>query len=346
LSGWVFVALTVIVLGYLVPHLVRSREVMVESRVTDRFSRQLRLVQPETAGPERSYRSDTRPLVHNPEISRRRTEALAMIRPTTPVAHRVNARELAAARAARAAEISRRAAAARRRMTLALTLAIITVAVIAGVAFGPVAWGWAVLPTAALGAVLFTGQKAAVIAARQDAKARAEMARLDQRLRLFRVQEAGSPAVVAPVRVPPAATHAVAGAGVESTAAVPASAVTSAAPTAFDGIIIGYQGKHVVTREIEDEPPRHARHAVGDFRATGAGTWTPVPVPLPTYTLKQENPRRDVEPYVDEATDDGGARVPMRPTTASPTFTVEDFEPVAQTFDLDSVLARRRAAGA
>jgi hypothetical protein len=57
-----------------------------------------------------------------------------MIRPTTPVANRVNARELAAARAARAAEISRRAAAARRRMTLAIALALVTAAVVTGVA--------------------------------------------------------------------------------------------------------------------------------------------------------------------------------------------------------------------
>lgn len=321
LSGWVFVAFTVIVLGYLVPYLVRSREVMVGSRVTDRFSPQLRLVTP--ASPAPPPESDTRPLVHNPEISRRRTEALAMIRPTTPVANRVNARELAAARAARAAEISRRAAAARRRMTLAVALAVVLAAVLIAVVAGPLAWAWALAPAAALVAVLYTGRTAAIVSARQDAKARAEMTRLDQRLRLFRAEEAGSPPVSAPGRE-------------------------------FQDIVAGYQGRHVATREFEDEPPRHARpgtpSALVDGAARPAGaqgaTWTPVPVPVPTYTLKQESPRRDVEPFAAEATDDGGVRMPVRPTAAAPSYGTAEPEPEARTFDLDTVLARRRAAGA
>jgi hypothetical protein len=353
LSGWVFVAATVIVLGYLVPYLVRSREVRVESRVSDRFSPQLRLVAPALPAPP--VRSDTRPLVHNPEISRRRTEALAMIRPTTPVANRVNARELAAARAARAAEISRRAAAARRRMTLAVVLAVVTAAVVTAVAVGPLAWGWALLPSTVLGAVLYTGRQAAIVAARQDAKARAEMGRLDQRLRLFRDREARSEPV--PVRA-----------------------------GSFEEIVEGYQGRHAADRVIEDEPPRHAtpeslealsRLDSGAPEVAGkegarpeavkpaqpavpekpsgrpstpeAGTWTPVPVPLPTYTLKQDSPRRDVEPFTSEDGAEGESRVPVRPTSSAPAYGTVEREPeqAAQTFDLDSVLARRRrAAGA
>ncbi|MGM0385368.1 MAG: hypothetical protein ACQERF_05220 [Actinomycetota bacterium] len=351
LSGWVLVAATVIVLGYLVPSLVRSREVRVESRVSDRFSPQLRLVAPALPAPP--PRSDARPLVHNPEISRRRTEALAMIRPTTPVANRVNARELAAARAARAAEISRRAAAARRRMTLAVVLAVVIAAVVTAVAVGPLAWGWALLPSAALGAVLYTGRQAAIVAARQDAKARTEMARLDQRLRLFRDREARSEPVA--VR-----------------------------PGSFEEIVVGYQGRHVADQMIEDEPPRHATseslEAIARLDAAGsdsagpdaeesakpavpesasrrtpqadagadARTWTPVPVPLPTYTLKQESPRRDVEPFTPEDAGDGETRVPDRPNSTAPSYGTVEREPerAEQAFDLDSVLARRRAAGA
>lgn len=344
------VAATVIVLGYLVPYLVRSREVRVESRVSDRFSPQLRLVAPALPAPP--VRSDTRPLVHNPEISRRRTEALAMIRPTTPVANRVNARELAAARAARAAEISRRAAAARRRMTLAVILAVVTAAVVTAVVAGPLAWGWALVPSTVLGGVLYTGRRAAIVAARQDAKARAEMARLDQRLRLFRDREARSEPVA--VR-----------------------------PGSFEEIVEGYQGRHAADRVIEDEPPRHATpeslEALSRLEAgvpepvaqedthseaakpaqpaeTSSGrtataeprTWTPVPVPLPTYTLKQESPRRDVEPFTSEDGAEGESRVPVRPTSSAPSYGTVEREPeqAAQTFDLDSVLARRRAAGA
>lgn len=276
-----------------------------------------------------------------------------MIRPTTPVANRVNARELAAARAARAAEISRRAAAARRRMTLAVLLAVVTAAVVALVAVGPVAWGWALLPSAALATVLYTGRRAAIVAARQDAKARTEMARLDERLRLFRDREARSEPI-------------------------------AARRDSFEEILVGYQGRHVADNVIEDEPPRHATpeslEAIGRLESTApdpagepatppeagqspqpsertvpadraaaaqAPTWTPVPVPLPTYTLKQESPRRDVEPFTPED-GDAAARVPVRPHSAAPSHGTVEREPeqAAQTFDLDSVLARRRAAGA
>lgn len=268
-----------------------------------------------------------------------------MIRPTTPVANRVNARELAAARAARAAEISRRAAAARRRLTLALVLAVATAAVVTAVAVGPLAWGWALLPAAALGSVLYTGRRAAIVAARQDAKARAEMARLDDRLRLFRDREAGSEPVAAPAG-------------------------------SFAEIVAGYEGRHRATAVIEDEPPRHAtQESLEALARAGAGiaadatkpaemdeavattaephsapaaTWTPVPVPLPTYTLKQESPRRDVEPFAPADGGDGAQRVPVRPQSTAPSYGSVEREPqqVAQTFDLDSVLARRRAAGA
>ncbi len=270
------------------------------------------------------------------------------------MANRVNARELAAARAARAAEISRRAAAARRRMTLAVILAVVTAAVVTAVVAGPLAWGWALLPSTVLGGVLYTGRRAAIVAARQDAKARAEMARLDQRLRLFRDREARSEPVA--VR-----------------------------PGSFEEIVEGYQGRHAADRVIEDEPPRHATpeslealsrlEAGAPEPAASEGTrtevakpvepaapekpsgrtataeprtWTPVPVPLPTYTLKQESPRRDVEPFTPEDGAEGEGRVPVRPTSSAPSYGTVEREPeqAAQTFDLDSVLARRRAAGA
>lgn len=334
-------ALTVIVLGYLVPHLVRHRDVMVESRVTDRFSAQMRLVTPETPSQPVAYRADARPLVHNPEVSRRRTEALAMIRPTTPVAHRVNARELATARAARAAEISRRAAAARRRLTVAVALVLVTVGLVVGVAAGGLHW-LSVLPsTLLLGAVAYTGRKAALVAARLDAKAWAEITRLDERLRMFRSDP--PPAVEAPPSIVPESSPAVAE-GADAVADAVADAgeaapVASQPPESFEQIVAGYQGRHVASRELEDEPPRHARTA---SLVESAETWTPVPVPLPTYTLKQEVPRRDVEPYAD-ATGDDVDRVPLRPTSAAPASAAE---PVAPAFDLGSVLARRRAAGA
>ncbi|WP_418605668.1 hypothetical protein [Georgenia sp. SUBG003] len=72
--------------------------------------------------------------------------------------------------------------------------------------------------------------------------------------------------------------------------------------------------------------------------------WTPVPVPAPSYTLKQDVPRRDVAPFAQDPAPT--AAVPQRPTVASPASAPAPVdEPVAVTLDLDAVLARRRAAG-
>lgn len=241
-----------------------------------------------------------------------------MIRPTAPAANRVNAREMALARATRAAEISRRAAAGRRRLTLCLLVGVVAVATWAATSIGALAWGWALLPTALLAGVVHVARKAAVVAARQDAKARAEMTRLDQRLRLFRDAES-VPAAVPPR--PSSAAPALSEAGKAEASPADASA---AAPLA----------------------PQTAPREAGEAARFGV-PWTPRAVPLPTYTLKQETPRRSAEPFVPAQFDDGGVRVPVRPTATAPTSQLpEEESPVASTFDLDSVLARRRAAGA
>lgn len=49
IQGYVVIALTLILLGYLLPHLVRSRQLLLDSRVEDRFSGDLRVLA--TAGP-------------------------------------------------------------------------------------------------------------------------------------------------------------------------------------------------------------------------------------------------------------------------------------------------------
>lgn len=66
--------------------------------------------------------------------------------------------------------------------------------------------------------------------------------------------------------------------------------------------------------------------------ATGEPTWVPVPVPVPSYTLKSEVRRPEPAPLV---LDDVHAEVVAEPQA----------RPATGGIDLDSVLARRRAAG-
>lgn len=309
---------------------------IAESRVTDRFSEELRLVSPGSPAVAAEGSDAARVSVHKPEIARKRTEALAMIRPMAPEARRHNARELATARAHRAAEISRRAAAGRRRLVVTSVLVIVAAALWVGVASGAVAWGWAIPVTLLAGGVGYLAVQAMIQDRDADAKARAEIARYDQRLRLFRTEE--SKISTALIEQP-----------------------------SFDDILTPYEAQHAEGPRVdEDAEPRHAAtdapelfvemedEAVGSVRPLraaddplpeeGGPEWTPVPVPVPTYTLKAEVHRREIPAF--EAEEGPVGRVPMRPTVAAPARGEQVEDEDATMFVLDDVLARRRAAGA
>lgn len=300
----------------MVPQLVRIREVKVGSRLEDRFSQQLRLVAPESA-PVLAEHAVRSPLHRTIPL-----EGRTMIRPTAPESNRVNARELAATRAARAAEISRRAAAARRRALVLTILSAVTVAVMASAIWGPLAWGWAFIPGALLGGMGYVSVGAERTRRRADARARAEMHRLDQRLRLFRKQEAAADA-------------------------------GAAGDANFDELVSARADEAQPDSE-EDAAPRHVRDATavesdavmssgGEPILSGDAGWSPVPVPPPTYTLKQQAPRRSVPAYqADEPQqDEASGKVPVRPTAAAPS-SGQDASPA---LDVTKALARRRAAG-
>lgn len=310
-----FAAAAVIVLGYVVPHLVRVREVTVESRVSDRFSEALRLV--EVGAPE-PHSGSSAAMIHM--SGKQRTEALAMIRPTAPSAARVNARELAASRAACAAEISRRAAASRRRMVVlgVLTLATVVVGILGATA--TIHAGFVLIPAVLLSAAGYLNVQAEKARRVADSRTRSQMHRLDQRLRLFGSGEM-PPAEPAPVR------------------------------KSFDEILAG--GAHA-PKVLPDSEPRHVRTAVpvdersAQERAESrrevreATPWTPAAVPVPTYTLKQDAPRRAVPPIQSDVVETNAA-VPERPTHAVAARRDEQAGPALAA--VDTVLARRRAAG-
>jgi len=317
-QGWVILALAVVLFGYLVPTLVNSRQQLAEARVEDRFSTTLRVVgtgaTARRASPgEHHGTRENRPYLHDP---RRRTEAPAVNRPTTPSERAAaEARRLAAARAARAAEISRRKAAARRRLVLTLLLAAAGTAGWSAVGVSGMSVALGAVPTVLLVVVLVLGRRAAKIAARRNAADRAAMARLEVRAEPRRV--ATRPAAPAPREEP----------------AVEAPAQETAAPA------------------VEEEAPTAAAPATG-------APWTPVPVPAPSYTLKAAAPRRDIAPY--EAPQPEPVVAATEPVlesglAGSPYAPVADPQPLEapaplvgpeRGLDLDSVLARRRAASA
>ncbi|WP_127130992.1 hypothetical protein [Georgenia sp. SYP-B2076] len=192
LQGYVFIALTLVLLGYLLPNLVRSRQLLLDSRVEDRFSGDLRILA--TAGTAalagRTGTADggthhaqvtTRPYLHDPS---RRPESSLANRPHAPAGRAPqDARALAAARAARAARVSRRAAAARRRLILTTLLLVVSVGAWAAVPLVGASWLLPVVPTLLLVMVLVLGRRTAVQALAHDKRDRAEMARLQADLR-------------------------------------------------------------------------------------------------------------------------------------------------------------------
>lgn len=91
----------------------------------------------------------------------------------------------------------------------------------------------------------------------------------------------------------------------------------------------------------ETRAPAAPATAVADEVAQDAPTWAPVPVPRPTYSLKPAVRRPDPAPLVLDEQDVAPAAAAVE---AGPE-TVEEPAAVTAGFDLDAVLARRRAAG-
>ncbi|WP_139177844.1 hypothetical protein [Ruania alba] len=174
LAGWVVLAIAVMFFGYLVPTAIRSRQVVLDSRVADRFSAELRvLARAGESTTEDSTISSTRGYLHRP-----RTEEETTMH--SPVAQRLAAadvRRAAAARAARAAAASRRAAAAKRRLVLTLALLAATAAGWALVSMSSVHIAAGIAPTLAFLAVLVLGRRAAAAARVADARWAAEIER-------------------------------------------------------------------------------------------------------------------------------------------------------------------------
>lgn len=322
LAGPVALALVGLWVAYLVPHLLRHRQQLVDSRVDDRFSDHLRVVAVSDQ-PGRAPRAqvagnglDCKPAgtsglltpgrgVH--VTTRTATGGRTVDRPTAQH-DRVTAevaRRTAAARAAHAALLARRSAAARRRGLLAGGLVALTaVGLLLAVVVPAITWVVPAVPAALLTLVVGLGRRAVIAGRAADEAFDARMAK------------ASADAQAARVR----AARAVTGA----TAAVPRAAVTGHAVRASD----------TMTQAI-------ARVSVED----GAG-WSPVPVPRPTYAMKAEAPRREPVPLTNLEGSTAAAPAAPESTARPATVAAEVTAPTTTgSIDLDAVLARRRASG-
>ncbi len=323
-AGWVVLAIVVLILGYLLPTAIRSRQVVVDSRVADRFSEDLRVLA--TAGTNPTPQPESaRGYLHRP---RTQTTEDIMHSPAPQRLAAADARRAAAARATRAAAASRRAAAAARRLVLTLVLLTATAAgwVLVAVASAPIAL--AIVPSVLFLAVLVLGRRAAAQAKIADARLAEEIerARRADHARAARV----------------AATKA---------------AREGEAPTAKSSLRIEVDPAKLLEADAAETSVMRPELPEGEG-------WTPVPVPAPVYTMKAPAPRREVEPLSEQelagAEHDGAASGASSASPAEPVERAEVAEPVevvqgapaeapaappAPSVNLQEVLERRRAVG-
>lgn len=362
------IALAGLWIAYLVPHRLRYRQQLLESRADDRFSEHLRVlrVAQATAGGATDVRHHARPSsaqLHPALPAGRERRAgrggRSMDRPHA-ARDRIAAdaaRRSAAEHAQRAAHLARRAAAARRRALITVVLLLAVVGGWAAVAATSAALLVGAVPTVLLVAVLGLGRRAVLAGARADAEWEAGAAtRLPAPARtpsvVGRAVRPSDAVTEVMARVPSEVTDAstartVARVGAAARAASAAEATTAAAAH-DDGLATD-----------RSEPSRSASRADLTARAADseASTWEPVPVPRPAYTLKPEARRAEPAPLVlddapaadaaaasrDEAATDVSA-APARDGAGSRTGT-STGRPAVGGVDLDGILARRRAAG-
>lgn len=360
---------------YLVPHGLKHRTQLLQARADDRFSGSLRVLAvaadsqrgqggaPRAIGPARAVPLLTAPMAAVTTLDEHTEGARTMDQPAAP-------------RPATSSSLAeRRAAAARRRLVLTVTL------------LGLSAIAWSAVPafslslvvpgvvTALLGAVLVLGRRAAISAQRDQA------ARRETRAPVARTQASERARATAPsarvVRGAPGArvpTHRITGHAVHasqtSTRMISSDEVrrqmaAEAEADRASGIVADGDVAAVTERLRDDAPAASATvveadvpattHAAPDVAAPAAreaarkpegGELAGFSLPRPTYTMKPAAPRREVAPL-----EDGDVTTPMTARSAEPAGTNEEqaAEPATSTeglgLNLNQILARRRASG-
>lgn len=375
-TGVVALAVAALWIAYLVPHKLRYRHQLLESRTDDRFSGALRVLavaHPKgRAGREAAARAgangdcgptaDTRvglltPGRGVPLLTAGRGGGTAVDRPhgTQDRISADAARRAAQRRAAHAAAVARRGAAARRRAALALVLLVATAAGWAVVGLTAVTVVAAIVPSVLLTGVLLLGRRAVVAGRAADAEWEAR-----------RHEAPPATGSVPLVRNPPAAAPA-RGSAVKGRAVHPSEAHTEV----FARIVENVEGSG--SRAPMSSAGRPVTGAIPVVKKTQTGAqpvvaaptaaqpdgepWSPVPVPRPTYTTKAAAPRRepaplgDVEGSTAVAAESAPGRVEVPAAESRTGVRGDERAPLEApptttgSMNLDEILARRRAAG-
>lgn len=371
---WALIALALVLTVYLVPVLVRRREVLGYARTQDRYSAALRLLATSGTRPGDSEVCGQR---GHAQIFQRPPEVRAMNRPAVRHVRALRTeRELERARQAHARASAARRTAANRRLIVACALlgVLVGVAVVAAVTILP--WWPVLIPAAALAASMTAGRQAAVASAAADRREVRRINALREELRRLGIEpngrvtdrdEAAPPVeLAAQDRAAEAETEVPepleAGADVtihEAEAASGESAAHERAEVAAVGAAAEELDAAAQTGASMPADPARTAHgapepsASEDFGKAGEPAapatppqgWRPVQVPAPTYTLVAAARGRKIEELgAVEGDQSASAPVPARPTAARPVAPAP-ATPAVHPIDLDAVLARRRAAG-
>jgi len=299
-------------LAYLVPHRLRHRQQLLESRTDDRYSGSMRVLAVADRKAARRRAEAVRPVTVSgtalltPARGTRIVAAPArgatgggnMDRPHESNEKRVvdARRRIAQRHAQRAAVLARRSAAARRRLVLVVVLLLVTAGAWTAVGLGVLAVaGLAAIPSALLVATVLLGRAAVVSGQRADAAWAREEAALTKAVEV---------------------------------------AVRRSGPVATGRAVRGSDDDTLVIEKVTDLAPS----ATSDETS-----WQPVPVPRPTYTLKSPAPRR--EPAPREIPERVVAEPAVAASAEAERAAAGASERPAANLDLDAILARRRAVG-
>ena len=375
-------AVVVLWLAYLVPQRLRHRQQLVEARVDDRFSGRLRVLAVASEGAGTRARPSGRgaqvslqkhgdcTVSSSADVSLLTPPIGTTVRPRRQITDGVQDMERndSYGSASRDALLARRAAAARRRATLTLTLVVLTavVGVLAGTTPLPV-WTVAV-PGLLLVTVLVLGRRAVLANARADQAAR-EREAAREAARPAALRRTGRPAPAVRTSVTGRAVHPsqtqtemisrvrTQGAGQGAAAVEQAAEETPVVSGHAARSPKGAAAEAASEATAPSASPQPARAAVqGDTApGTGGADWEPVAVPRPVYTLKSAAPRWEPAPLTAELrklTEERraelaavhGAQGEAEPTTP-PQDAAEEPSEDSLGVNLNSVLARRRVAG-